>query len=207
MKYKHLNEEYPQSFNKEEFEKIKSFQGKLNYAVKHLQKIASGSARTVFKIDDQKVLKIAKNKKGLAQNSVESEAYAQNYEIAARTFDSDRNNFWVEMELAKKVTPTMFRNIVGLSLDRIETFLRHEEHKHGKGNRFFHPPMPTDYDKIKDNEYAIELLQFMLDYDMPSGDLGRYSSYGMVMRDGKPRIVLVDFGLTQQVWEDFYKVK
>jgi hypothetical protein len=53
-------------------------------------------------IDNQKVIKIAKNKKGLAQNSVEAEAYIQNYDIVARVFDTDRNDFWVEMELAKK---------------------------------------------------------------------------------------------------------
>ena len=110
----HLEEEYPATWNKDEFEKIQSFAGKLKYAATHLPKIASGSGRAVFKIDDSKVLKIAKNKKGLAQNNVESEYLLQKYDITARTFDrgdvvKDTGPFWIEMELAKKVVKKEIR--------------------------------------------------------------------------------------------------
>ena len=63
-------EDYPIGWNKTEFEAINSFGGKLKYAREHLQIIASGSGRSVFRIDDQKAIKIAKNKKGLAQNQI-----------------------------------------------------------------------------------------------------------------------------------------
>jgi hypothetical protein len=48
----------------------------------------------------------------------------------------------------------------------------------------------------------------LADYDFPDiGDMTRLSTYGEVIRDGKPKIVLVDFGLTNTVFDDFYRVK
>ena len=48
----------------------------------------------------------------------------------------------------------------------------------------------------------------MADYDFPDiGDMTRLSTYGEVIRDKKPKIVLVDFGLTKTVFDDYYKVK
>lgn len=199
-----LEEDYPSSWNKEEFKKVKSFRGKLNYAVTHLTKIASGSGRAVFKIDDSKVLKIAKNKRGLAQNAVESEAYIQNYDIVTRTYDKDQNDFWVEAELARKLTPTRFKQLTGVSLDDTDKFIRHEYLKHtGHKQPFF---KMDNIEDIRNNEFLIDVISLMFDYDMPSGDLGRISSYGEVIRDGKPKVVLCDYGLTSSVYNDFYKV-
>jgi hypothetical protein len=200
-----LSEDYPASFNKQEFEKIKSFQGKLNYAVTHLRKIASGSARTVFAIDDKKALKIAKNKKGLAQNAVEMEAYLQQYEITARVFDKDQNNdFWLEMELAKKLSPKRFKEITGVSIEETSQYARYKESLHRRGRSAF--GQPDNFESLENNEFLIDLMSLMMDYDMPAGDLGRLSSYGEISRDGKPYVVLVDFGLTNTVYDDFYKV-
>lgn len=199
-----LAEDYPSSFKKDEFEKISSFQGKLNYAVTHLKRIASGSARTVFSIDDSKAIKIAKNKKGLAQNSVEAEGYIQNYDIVARVFDRDDKDFWIEMELAKKLSPKRFKQITGVSIDDTAVYTRYSEAIHnGKRNV---PSTPSNIEELQNNEFLIDLLSLMFDYDMPAGDLARLSSYGEVMRDGKPAVVLVDFGLTNQVFNDYYKV-
>lgn len=111
--YDDLNEDYPTTWDKGEFAKIRSFAGKLRYANEHLQKISSGSGRAVYKIDDGKALKIAKNKKGLAQNNVEADWYIQkNYDVVAKTFDMgddvlDIGPFWVEMELGKKEIQTL----------------------------------------------------------------------------------------------------
>ena len=63
-----MDEAYPTSFNIEEFKQLKSFNQRIQYCEQHLQRISSGSSRIVYKIDDEKVLKLAKNKKGLAQN-------------------------------------------------------------------------------------------------------------------------------------------
>ena len=66
-----LDEDYPSSFNMEHFNSLKSFNQRINYCQEHLQRISSGSSRIVYKIDNTKVLKLSKNKKGLAQTAVE----------------------------------------------------------------------------------------------------------------------------------------
>jgi len=58
---------YPESFSMDTLLSLSSYMKKVWYANTHLQKIASGSSRIAYKIDDEKVLKISKNKKGLAQ--------------------------------------------------------------------------------------------------------------------------------------------
>ena len=44
----------------------------------------------------------------------------------------------------------------------------------------------------------------MADLDMTHGDITRISSWGVVNRDGKEKLVLVDFGLNKQVWNNYY---
>lgn len=61
--------------------------------------------------------------------------------------------------------------------------------------------------EMDDNEFIIELMDLARNMGMDGGDLDRTSSYGEVVRDGQPRIVLVDFGLTTQVYDDYYKVQ
>ena len=210
----HLEEEYPATWNKDEFEKIQSFAGKLKYAATHLPKIASGSGRAVFKIDDSKVLKIAKNKKGLAQNNVESEYLLQQYDITARTFDrgdvvKDTGPFWIEMELAKKVGGKRFEQLTGITLNELHTHLMYNSTR--RKYNVAPPRTPEDaayLEKIQNNEFVIDLTGLMADYDFPDiGDMTRLSTYGEVIRDGAPKIVLVDFGLTKTVFDDFYRVK
>lgn len=59
---------YPVSFNFDEFKSLKSFAQRVRYCDEHLQKLGSGSSRIVYVVDNDKVLKLAKNKKGLAVN-------------------------------------------------------------------------------------------------------------------------------------------
>ena len=64
---------------------------------------------------------------------------------------------------------------------------------------------PEEIKKIDENEFVQNLMSLINDYDMVyPGDFGKLSSYGEVMREGKPTIVLVDFGLTRSVYYDYY---
>jgi hypothetical protein len=203
-----VKEDYPATWNKDEFEKITSYSTKLKYANEHLTKLATGSGRAVFKIDEQKVLKIAKNKKGLAQNSVEADGYIQNFDVVARTYDTgddihDIGPFWVEMELAKKIGKPRFKQLTGVPIENVHAYLVKYM---GKGQRW---PAISDEEakKLDNNEFIMEMMDLVGNYDMAVGDFGRTSTYGEVVRDGKSRVVLVDFGLTNTVWDDYYKVK
>lgn len=107
---------YPTNFNLNEFSQISTFIGRKKYCDERLQKIGAGSSRIVYRVDDEKVLKIAKNKKGLAQNEHEADWGRNNYEIFAKIYEADTNNYtWIEMELATKAKPTDFKRLVGIS--------------------------------------------------------------------------------------------
>jgi hypothetical protein len=199
-----LSEEYPTNFSFEEFDNIKSYNGKLKYANERLEKLGSGSARVVYKVDNQKVLKIAKNKKGIAQNSVEAEGYLQNYDIVARVFDTDRDDFWVEMEWAKKLSQKRFEQLTGLKIESVTNYLIYKKSYQNYNNK----PSPEIKDflqKSEENEFIQNLWELIADYNMIyPGDFTRISSYGEVTRDGKQKVVLVDFGLTSSVYYDYY---
>lgn len=196
---------YPTSFNMEEFKQIRSFSERTRYCENRLRRISSGSGRIVYQIDDQKVLKLAKNQKGIAQNEVESEYYIQNYSIAARVFESDDNSTFVEMELAKKCSKSDFERITGFKIELIYPYLYNRFKL-----RYNEPKMRIsieDEEMLHENEWIQDLGELVGDYDMELGDLVRLSSYGIVKREYGDEVVLIDFGLSTGVYNDYYARK
>jgi hypothetical protein len=177
---------YPTSFNFEEFKNIKSFAGKQKYAKERLLgKVGAGSSRAVFKVDDEKVIKIALNQKGLSQNNAESEDYKQNYDVVAKVFDVDQDDMWVEMELVKKVTPKRFKELTGTNPEDVAYWLAKQ-----RGELTW-----RDVPDLSENEFAEEMRDFTEDYQYPvPGDFGKLSTYDEVLRNGVPKVVVVDFG-------------
>ena len=76
-----LQEAALDSFSLQELSNISSFRGRVQYCRQMLGfPIGNGSSRITFQIDDEKVLKLAKNEKGIAQNETEWDPLAsQNY--------------------------------------------------------------------------------------------------------------------------------
>lgn len=204
---KHLQEAYPQNFSFEEFNNIRSYNGKLKYTNERLKKLSSGSSRVVYQVDDEKVLKIAKNKKGLAQNETEADWSKDAYDVTAKVFETSPDFFWVEMELAKKLTPTRFKQLTNISIPDMQTAMRVLRERMRPIRNLAPAKLSPEAEKeLYENEFYLDIERFIADYDMETGDFGRLNSYGEVIRDGQPKVVLVDFGVTQQTWNDYYKV-
>ena len=200
-------EAYPENFSFEEFNNIRSYNGKLKYANERLKKLSSGSSRVVYQVDEEKVLKIAKNKKGLAQNESEADWSKDAYDVTAKVFENSPEYFWVEMELAKKLTPTRFKQLTGLSIQDMQTAMRVLRERMRPIRNLAPLKLTPEAEKeLYENEFYLDIERFIADYDMETGDFGRLNSYGEVIRDGQPKVVLVDFGVTQQTWNDYYKV-
>jgi hypothetical protein len=203
---------YPVSFSFEEFNNIKSYRGKMKYAQERLQRLSSGSSRIVYKVDDEKVLKLAKNEKGIAQNATESDwSIQRSYSIVAKIFEKDDDNYWVEMEFAKKISPKRFKELSGISLEEINKVLTHlKDANNPRGYQDRNKVLENERSAnqiVENNEFLSELWDMIMNYDMSyPADFTRISSYGEVLRDGVPKAVLIDFGLTRSTWEDFYKV-
>jgi hypothetical protein len=113
------------------------------------------------------------------------------------------------MELAKKVGKKRFEQLTGITLDELLTHLLYNTTRRTYNVAPPRTPEDASYlEKIQNNKFVIDLTGLMADYDFPDiGDMTRLSTYGEVNRDGKAKIVLVDFGLTKTVWDDYYKVK
>ena len=198
-------EDYPSNWNVEEFKKLTSFNQRIQYCEDNLTRISSGSSRVVYKIDETKVLKLAKNKKGIAQNEVEID-FSNDYmwdEIVAKIFNYDPDNLWLEMELARKLTTNEFKSITGLTFEEYCAGLRYYESLQ-KPKRGINYSEPEGYDDMWENEFAYEILNIVGSYDIPVGDLCRTSTYGVVSRDGGNKIVMIDYGLTGEVYNSYY---
>lgn len=203
-----LLEDYPASFDMEVFKSLKSHAGRNRYAQEHLQRLSSGSSRIVYKIDDEKVLKLAKNEKGVAQNEVEIEygQYSDIEDVVARIFDYDEvGNLWVEMELARKVKASDFKNIVGYNFADIQKAIHNYGVDSGNVRRSFKHDINKELvDDMWENEFMYELFSYIGNYGVPTGDLTRLNSYGVVKRNGQDKIVLIDYGLTHDVYSSYY---
>lgn len=203
-----LDEEYPSSFDMEYFKTLNSFSKRIKYCEEHLQRIGGGSSRIVYKIDDEKVLKLAKNEKGLAQNEVEIEYSGDGYmnSILANVFEYHDQNQWVEMELARKMSKGEFKKIIGISFDVYSDFImdfyyRNNPSGFNRGGKKF-PEEINDF--MWENEFTRDILDYIGSYDIIPGDLGRTSTYGIVKRNGNDSIVIIDYGLSKDVFNKYY---
>ena len=174
-----MGEDYPSSWNIEEFKSLRSFAERKRYCDANLQKIASGSGRIVYKVDNQKVLKLAKNKKGVAQNEIESELGNDYYfaAILGETFESDENNLWVEMELARKVTPTIFKKMVGVPIDSFKYYI-HNRFNLEQNKRPYFSIEPDVQEFLDNSELVDSVFELIHGANVLHGDLGRLSTWG-----------------------------
>lgn len=206
---------YPASFNMEVFKSLPTFAARIRYCENRLERISAyGSSRVVYKIDDEKVLKLAKNNKGVAQNECEaSDYYKKSIECFAKIYDYDDNFLWVEMQLAKKVKPSDFNRIVGVSFKTVCDFILYCYNSYCRNGK--QRPISSESKKIFESEWFQEQLdnyslfsylsEYLGNYQPEMiGDLMRLSSWGIVTEDGEEKLVIIDFGLDDDVWNNYY---
>jgi GNAT superfamily N-acetyltransferase len=202
-----IEEEYPIGWSIDEFKNLKSFNQRIQYCEKNLQRISSGSGRVVYKIDDTKVLKLAKNQKGVAQNNTEI-GFSDDYMwdgMIAEIFNYDENGLWVEMELARKVTPKIWDSIIGIPIEELHKSARFVDQQKNPRKYQYHFTRPQRMDEVYGNEFTSNILDLIGNYDIGPGDFGRLSTYGLVKRNGQDNIVIIDYGLTNDVYDSYYK--
>jgi hypothetical protein len=190
----------------DEFEEIQSFTKKIEFANQYFQRIGSGSGRIVYDIDGTKVFKLAKNAKGVAQNEAEINigSYHDTHNIVTKVLESDNNGSWIISEKAKKVNESRIKQLTGIpSLNELFYFLRNHENNIKGGHNIFGLDKDIE-ESLNNNEFVIELEDIIANYSISAGDLGRPSTYGEVLRDGQPTIVLTDYGLTGEVYDTHY---
>lgn len=207
--YHEINEDYPIGFNMDTFKAIKSYAGKIKYTRENLgNPLGSGSARMVFNIDGTKVLKLAKNQKGVAQNEVEARYYSDSYfsDILANVIDfDDKNYYWLEMEIAQKVKKSDFKRLYNISFDDLCDYLKYMYFTHANTRNDITNIDPDKLEILNNNEFISDITDYMMSTNTPYGDLCRISSYGLVKRKYGDIIVIIDFGLDKDVKSKYYE--
>ena len=61
-----------------------------------------------------------------------------------------------------------------------------------------------NYVTITEDEFILELIDFVMAYQMSLGDALHYGHWGVVVRDGKECAVLMDYGLNAQDFKYYY---
>lgn len=209
-----LNEAAMPEFNLQTLSSIKSFAGKLKYCKQMLgPSFGSGSSRIIFEIDDNKVLKLAKNQKGLAQNEFEEDT-SRNSSAVVEVFDCADDYSWLVEENCVPAKEKDFEQIIGIPFETYCDLVRWNYNSYTYP--FRHLPLYTmsaqEAQKLTEQLYeqdeynfVHQVMDLMGNYQLPCGDLTRISTYGMVNRDGTPEIIVLDSGLSEEILDTYYR--
>lgn len=197
-------DEFKQNFLPE-FLEITTYSGRMRYVKEHLTGLGRGSGRIVYDIDGEKVLKLAMNPKGVAQNEVENQIGDDplNNSIVTEVFESDDQGSWIIAEKGLEVTERRICELTGIpSLTTLHQYLRYTDPNDQYSSLY--KPSQELIDFFNDNEFALNLKDFVATFDQKPSDMGRPSTYGEVLRNGRPSIVLTDYGLNEGVVKNHY---
>lgn len=202
---KMLKEAMDDKFDFDTLNFLKSFNSRVKYCRQHLGKpIGKGSSRMVFQIDDEKVLKLAWNEKGIAQNEEEERAYGD--DIFPIVYDIDINGEWVVSEFVLPAKAQDFKHCFGLTFNDFVSFI-HACGKYRFGRRYWEEMDKEQWENlIENNEELAAFDDYIGNYGyIVIGDMSRICNYGLTKRNGNAHIVLLDSGLTEDVWNTYYK--
>jgi hypothetical protein len=184
-----------------------------------LKKLGTGSSRVATTIEYQgrpTVLKIAKNAKGLAQNSVEadilSDGYASQMGILIPIIDYDTQNrepSWVHTELAQKANVKQLCSLMKCySLDDLIRAAQAQLNEYGTRSRDilnkiiekneYYGSSEQDADIFL--EYVNRLSELKSSFDIELGDFDRPANWGLYQ--GKPTII--DVGFNRNILNKYY---
>lgn len=194
-----------------------SFAKKIKYAIERSKKIGAGSSRVAFQVEYEgrpTILKIAKNKKGLAQNEKEGDygLYQMYPDITVPMIDRDENDgnhppMWLHVEKAEKLTEVKFKAITGFSFKDFGNMLMAEESRRVGGrlgpDAWIAGISPDEKTKIENSELYYDVTSLMGNFDILAGDLVRLANWGIYA--GHP--VIIDLGFSSEVEKQFYSRK
>lgn len=201
-----LLEAMKEGFSIETLKSLPSFAKKRAYCKQMLgNSIGKGSSREVYQIDDEKILKLAMNNKGIAQNEVEADWGLQNYGVVPKLFDSDDDGLFIIAEYVLPAKEADFQHCFNMNFNDFCRFIA------GCCNLYLSKPIRYGLDSktvtnlCNSNQQLYSFMMYITDYQPPYGDVTAIRNYGLTQRNNQPTIVLLDSGLNNEVWNDFYK--
>jgi hypothetical protein len=207
-----IKEAQNEVFSFEYLKNIKNFKGRYEYCLKNLGPTQGrGSSRVIFQLSDNKVLKLALNQKGIAQNEAECDWGVQTYDVVPEIYDesdTDKYTFLVS-EFVLPAKESDFNEVFGFSFNKFCQFLVAVYKLYNPRYRSIIQPLTNEEfsDLVNNNEDLNSFYYYMADYQVPIGDMLAIRNYGLTNRSGQPQIVLLDSGLTENIYNSYYSKK
>jgi len=209
----------PPSWDKESMSDKTSFKLRLKYALDRAERIGTGSSRVAFIIPYEgrnTVLKVAKNRKGLAQNEAEvdvlEDRYIQQLQITIPLIDYYNGDkvTWVHTEYAEPATEKQLCDMMKcVSLNMMSKYAQYLGNPSGLNSEHIrstldniikiHGKKFTEDEVEIFHEYSNKLAILIL-YSLDYSDFDNPKNWGIYQ--GRP--VLVDLGYTEYVRSNFY---
>lgn len=207
-----LKEAMSDEFSFDTLKSLKTFKDRKNYCDKYLGfNVGSGSSRLVYQLDDEKVLKLAKNEKGIAQNEQEYYFGQDKFvDVTPHVFKEmcDLDNFtFIVSEYVLPAKEKDFMELYGINFNTFISVINTVGTWYGKRSYFGAQVLSDEeMEHLQDENPDIqEFVDYVSNYRPPIGDMLRLANYGMVMREGSPQIVLLDSGLSDEIYNKYYK--
>lgn len=201
-------------FSFDTLKNLKTFQERKKYCDKYLgNNVGKGSSRIVYQIDDNKVLKLAWNSKGIAQNEEEYSFSKENFvDVTPEVFEnmSDTDNyFFITSEYVLPAKKQDFKHVFGITFEKFIAVLYTVFSWYNATNyRFYSKLSDEEMSDLQDNNDNIkEYVDYVSNYQPPLGDIVRIANYGLTNRNGEDYIVLLDSGLSDEIYNTYYKRK
>ena len=215
--FKNLVEARMDGFRVDYLANCGSFKKRLEYCKQMLGfPIGNGSSRIIFQLDDETCLKLAKNKKGIVQNIEEISICRDNiisYVPKVYNGTDEKNGLWIitqyvlpaKIEDFKEVLDVDFKDISKFASSLDTSFSRKSDNSVKMADNMIH----HIYEKYENNDDAIELLndihELKADYDQIVVDLSRIENWGMARENGQTFLVMLDTGLSEEIFNQFYR--
>ena len=192
--------------------------------------IGNGSSRIVFQIDDEKCLKLAKNQKGVAQNeeecSITRDSYKEQTGLFPKVYQFDGDHIqlfgydgdeepryqWIVCEYVLPAKAQDFKKVTGFDWKLVCNFIMYQGSRYERGIARYDRSVINDnnIDEILEADengsyFLNELENYLGSYQPPTGDYTRLANWGMVQRDGETHMVILDSGLSEEIYNNFYR--
>jgi len=178
-------------------EEMDTYIARKEYAEKKLSHLSSGSSRIVYLTPSKTIVKLAKNDKGIAQNKAEANPEMKS-KFLNKILSSSKDGIWIEVPYLNKITEKDFEEMTGLKFEDFGESIRYAL-KEVSGNT--DKKKPKNFAEVEKSDIYKELKDIGDKFKLMPGDIARISSWGA--KDGNP--VLIDAGLTADVFADFYE--
>ena len=190
-------------------DEIGEFAGRIKHANGTLKKVGSGSGRVVYELNNALVAKIAKNRKGVAQNESEANSVFNKFNCVAKTLECGKGHAWVIAEKAEPIENfDQFKELAGGTLD-FNTYMEilYVLFSPNGKRKLSYAIAKEAIKKAKGSKFCMEVIKMMHGRGATGlivSDLIRMENLGKVKRGGKYELVVIDYGLTHEVYGKHY---